>query len=577
METVITLLIGHRGTGKSSFLEGLRRHAEHHGISVLLTDLDKEIQRQSGRSISDLWTEGEAQFRNLERKVLHSLIERGGDQVIALGAGFEGPLPSGAYVIWIRRETDRNGRIFSDRPRLEPMLSPLEEYARRHNVREHRFRAWAHEQLILPEGYNEGLEDFVLRPHAFHFPYDFTLKNEHFKMWPKFVERRSTWGLRRWELRDDLLNESQIKLAQGTPFAKPLLFSSRRSNSGQVEQHMDWPLENGWPPQHVEILSLHERSSENLEKQIREFGHRGASLYKLAVEIETFAELKMGHEWWQKDPDHRAFLPRSKNGRWRWYRSLFGPLMPIHYYREDEGSALDQPLLWQMHLMPKYAGQFAAVLGSPVTQSRSPLEHLEFFKPLRIPFVAIDMDASEFASGLETLRSFGLTYAAVTSPLKEKAFELCDRLTVEAEDMRAVNTLYMGDHAVEGHNTDVLALRDLAHEHRGKIWLWGGGGVRSSVRAAWPQVTEFSARTGKPHLDSSIKEEPDILVWAVGRSRDFCFPRDVHPRLVLDLNYGDDSPGLEWAISHNVPYQSGLKMFKLQAAYQREYWKRGQR
>ena len=41
---------------------------------------------------------------------------------------------------------------------------------------------------------------------------------------------------------------------------------------------------------------------------------------------------------------------------------------------------------------------------------------------------------------------------------------------------------------------------------------------------------------------------------------------------MLDLNYSDDSPGLEWAVRENLPYQSGLKMFKLQAEFQRRFW-----
>ena len=38
----------------------------------------------------------------------------------------------------------------------------------------------------------------------------------------------------------------------------------------------------------------------------------------------------------------------------------------------------------------------------------------------------------------------------------------------------------------------------------------------------------------------------------------------------MDLNYTEDSPGSEWAIREDLPYRSGLEMFKLQADLQRQ-------
>lgn len=37
---------------------------------------------------------------------------------------------------------------------------------------------------------------------------------------------------------------------------------------------------------------------------------------------------------------------------------------------------------------------------------------------------------------------------------------------------------------------------------------------------------------------------------------------------VIDLNYTEDSPGLEYAKNLNIEYESGLKMFKSQATAQ---------
>lgn len=575
-----TLLIGHRGTGKTAFLQSLEKFANSQNINSAFFDLDREVEKETGKSVAAWFAQSEAAFRVAEKKVFAQLMA-GPEyhKVIALGAGFEGPLPKEAHVLWLRRETDASGRLFASRPRLNPELSPHEEYMNRYRIREHRFRAWAHEQLLLPEGYQGGLEDFVLKPQAMHVPFDFTLLPTHFRDWEDFWEKRSTWGVRRMEIRDDLLSGDQAVRARENLPSKHLLNSLRTNGKIPVTGQTDWALELGKPPQKVNILSVHVRES-SLTKTLTTFATatavmgKGDEILKLAVEIENFAELKLGHDWWRQDPDHRAFLPRSKNGRWRWYRSLFGPSMPLHFYREDEGSALDQPLLWQVRLQPNFVNHFAAVLGSPVRHSRTPLEHLDFFKEKKMPVVAIEVSELEFHQALNFLIELGLTNAAVTSPLKKAAFEACQHLTPEAEEMRAVNTLFISNGQVKGHNTDVLALRELSAEVQGEVWLWGGGGVRSSVRAAFPNVKEFSARTGLPHPGTKDFNAPVVLIWASGRTTGFQWPPEsIKVGRILDLNYGDDSPGLEWALMRNLPYQSGMKMFKLQAEFQRRFWR----
>jgi shikimate kinase len=576
-----TLLIGHRGTGKTAFLNSLESFAKIQSIDCAFFDLDSEIEKESGKSVADWFAQSETAFRLVEKKTFAQLMVKSEtNKVIALGAGFEGPLPKEAHVIWLRRETDVSGRVFSGRPRLNPELSPLDEYMNRYHVREHRFRAWAHEQLFLPEGYQQGLEDFVLKPHALRVPYDLTLLSAHFRNWVDFWEKRSTWGIRRFEIRDDLLSNDQALRAREKLPPRNVLNSIRTNGQIPVTGQTDWAMEIGKPQQKVDILSAHERQT-SLAKTLAAFASAvvasgsGGEILKLAVEIENFEELKVGHNWWRQDPSARAFLPRSKNGRWRWYRSLFGPSMPVHFYREDEGSAADQPLLWQTLLQPPLEKQFAAVLGSPVHHSRTPIEHLDFFKEKRMPVVAIEVSETEFPEAFKLLIELGLTHAAVTSPLKNAAFEACHDFSLEAEEMRSVNTLIISGGRVKGHNTDVLALKDLIAKLPGEIWLWGGGGVRSSVRAAFPNVKEFSAQTGLPRPGTKNFISPEVLIWASGRSNDFQWPPEsVKVGRVLDLNYSDDSPGLEWAMLRNLPYQSGLKMFKLQADFQRRFWQK---
>ncbi|MBX3020998.1 MAG: hypothetical protein KF799_04920 [Bdellovibrionales bacterium] len=572
MGNLVTLLIGHRGTGKSALL---KRLADRHP-QVATFDLDSEIAHSTGESVSAIFARSEPEFRAHERRVLNELISTPGAKVIALGAGFEGPLPAEAHVVWVRRATDAGGRVFTGRPRLNPNVSLYEEYMERFPQREERYRLWAHEVLTVPEGDESALSedawdlsDFLWSP-RWNLRADLTLLPEDFRAWRPFWGKRYFWDLRYLEVREDLLRPDQMERALTDIPADKIIYACRDTTVMPEAYKCDWPLEKGAPPRRPFILSLHARDQE-WSRCLEELTSHPAEIYKLAVEIRDFHELELGHKWWLEDPEHRAFLPRSVDGRWRWYRSLFGPRMPLHYIREGQGSALDQPYLWQSVLQPVLGKNFAAVLGNPVEHSRSPREHQAFFK--NTPFVTVEVREEEFAQALPVLQRLGLKYAAVTSPLKRVAFAACETLSSEAESLRTVNTLFHDGVIWHGHNTDYLALKQIRSQlpELASVWLWGGGGIKSSVKRVWPEAREISARAG---VTAETSESPALVIWATGRSREFQWPPEhVQPQLILDLNYGENSPGLEWAVRSNLPYQSGLRMFKLQAEAQRIYWR----
>jgi hypothetical protein len=77
---------------------------------------------------------------------------------------------------------------------------------------------------------------------------------------------------------------------------------------------------------------------------------------------------------------------------------------------------------------------------------------------------------------------------------------------------------------------------------------------------------------------------PEVVIWGVGRSVfSGVFPTESwRPRLVLDLNYAEDSPGREYAqrllfrrhasSGESPRYVSGLGLFEAQAEEQRQFW-----
>ena len=92
-----------------------------------------------------------------------------------------------------------------------------------------------------------------------------------------------------------------------------------------------------------------------------------------------------------------------------------------------------------------------------------------------------------------------------------------------------------------------------------------------------PQARFHSARTGglRPGSAASRDEDgPEVLVWAAGaRGARTGPPGSWRPRLVVDLDYAEDSPARAYALAAGARYLSGLSMFEAQARAQRRFWR----
>jgi shikimate 5-dehydrogenase len=289
---------------------------------------------------------------------------------------------------------------------------------------------------------------------------------------------------------------------------------------------------------------------------------------KLAIAIHDFSELIEGHQWMMQDFENRSFLPMSDQGRWAWYRQWVSP--KINFVRLGEGSAADQPTVLDVLNAPQQATAFAAILGQPVNHSLTPTYHFDFFKSLQAPVLRIDISEEEFSQGLLFLQQLGLKWAAVTSPLKTSAAQL-----VGSEN--PINTLCLVDGAWQGSNTDTFGLTQLIGDLKDQpVAVWGGGGVKESVRSVLPQASFYSSRTGELKSGQGVKD-PQVVLWSVGaknfQEKGVFPPSQWKPQWVVDLNYTQDSPGLECAHNYGCQYRSGLGMFQAQADKQQEFWR----
>jgi len=132
-----------------------------------------------------------------------------------------------------------------------------------------------------------------------------------------------------------------------------------------------------------------------------------------------------------------------------------------------------------------------AVIGRPVSHSKSPWIHAEFARACRqdIEYGRIEAEAGGFAEAVGAFRSAGGRGLNVTLPFKEEAFRYCAQATERARGAGAVNTLLFAAEC-SGDNTDGLGLvRDLAgnldFELRGaRVLLMGAGGAARGVGGA---------------------------------------------------------------------------------------------
>jgi shikimate kinase len=576
MMNSLTLLIGHRGVGKTSLLKRIQRYFPETSCYCL----DEEIEKKIG-PIKDYFTKnGEFAFRDLEQSVFKELLEKSKQiklpAFIALGGGFSGELPKEARCLWVKRDWDVSQNIFFDRPSLNPDREDLRIPRALFDRREELWREQGYEELTLPEGvYSAHMSEIDFFKNK-NVGGAVTLLPDHFKR--DRLERLLSLSPAWVELRDDLLSEEQIKNALKLIPKKQTLLSFRevereKSTLSLVasEVLVDWPLERGQPSELMNpaqiVYSLHSDEESFFDAFETVFGVEGK--IKWSPFVKNLQQLKLGHEWMLRKPSDRVFLPRSECGRWYWYRHLQKNKMFLNFWREGFGSSLDQPTLLQW-LQPAEQKYFSAVLGQPVLQSWSPAYHADYWSEKNMSMYAIELASEELTKeGFDFLTELGLCAAAVTSPLKNWAAKVVHSPT-------PLNTLYKNHNSQwQGQSTDAIGFSELLKNARlvltdKKVVVWGGGGVLASLQL--PQASFYSARSGEPREGHPLVPQPDVIIWAAGEPRGAEMPVSWRPSAVVDLNYRADSLAKSYAYKVQAQYYSGDVMFFKQAQEQQKIW-----
>lgn len=600
------VVFGQRGVGKTSFLKRLEYYWKNQNYIFL--DLDQEIENHYQKKVSEIFTtDGEAVFRKYEQEVFNLLIQRHPKLILSVGGGFDVlKIPPSIHCLWLQRISDETGRIFLDRPRLDSGKTDLEEFFDRAQIRKIAFDQRADEIYLIPEGLTE--------PNAFEaalFTNTLSFKESTYITLTRtlirknyFLEKIQESGV---EFRDDLLdNEEFLLFSKNRSLEKVILsfrspqkienselfFQELKKNNPNSEIKTDWALELGPVKQlknlQPDIISLHDYlAGENISDFLKRLEDSGSSTTHLKASpvIAHFSDLKIAYEWQQKNPQARSLLPRSEKGIWTWFRQFMKGRQKINFWKVSTGTAADQPSLYEWQATIPNCMTMAAVLGSPVKHSRTPLAQQSFFKHFHTPVFAIDISEAEFETAIPFLKDLGLIACAVTSPLKRKAYALVKKskegqsmLSPLDNELGTINTLFFKNELTLGTNTDLHGFQvqtdSLIHLQK-DVLVWGGGGTLPIIKAVFPEAIEYSVRSGKARDENQHDDyfSPQIVIWAAAPDADEPSLKE-HPKYVIDLNYKEDSHARSYAKKIKAVYISGEKMFLAQALGQQEFWKK---
>jgi len=128
------------------------------------------------------------------------------------------------------------------------------------------------------------------------------------------------------------------------------------------------------------------------------------------------------------------------------------------------------------------------VIGNPISHSLSPKLHNYWIKNHNINAIYEKEKFNE--DDLEKLfiniRNKKVNGANVTVPFKKAVIPFLDKLSAEAESTQAVNTIYLENDKLIGHNTDIdgfeLGIKKINYNiYNKKIFILGAGGVVPSI------------------------------------------------------------------------------------------------
>ena len=240
-----------------------------------------------------------------------------------------------------------------------------------------------------------------------------------------------------------------------------------------------------------------------------------------------------------------------------------------------------------------------AVLGNPISHSKSPIIHTAFAKQTQqnINYESVLAPLDRFEATVRDLMAQDYKGANVTVPFKFEAFKLCNTISAAAKSAGAVNTLMFQAGQIHGHNTDGIGLvSDIQHHTNhalegSSVLVLGAGGASQGVllpllnaRTASVVIANRTLEKAQEMVEKSgysdrvrastfanLSGEFDIVINATSTGltntalpiSDAIFANNS---LAYEMMYGKETPFMAQARANGAHVMDGLGMLVEQAA-----------
>ena len=242
------------------------------------------------------------------------------------------------------------------------------------------------------------------------------------------------------------------------------------------------------------------------------------------------------------------------------------------------------------------------VIGNPIEHSLSPIIHNYWFTKHEITanYVKKKVTISDLENVIKKVKNKEINGANITVPFKEKIISYVDKLTEEANQAQSVNTLYLSDNKIIGHNTDIIGFELSLKERQldfknNNILILGAGGVTPSIIIALKNLGASKITISNRTKEKAIKLKErfkfiDIIDWgqtinaktiinttSLGLNKNDNIKLDFNligsGCFFYDLIYNPKETNfLQTAKSQGYKIQNGLMMFVYQAAESFKIW-----
>ena len=174
------------------------------------------------------------------------------------------------------------------------------------------------------------------------------------------------------------------------------------------------------------------------------------------------------------------------------------------------------------------------VIGNPIDHSLSPEIHDYWIKKNKIKakYGKKKLNNNDLKDFILKIRNGEINGLNVTVPFKKEIIPFLDKLTFSAETTQSVNTIYLENDKIIGHNTDIggfeAAIKSINYKVAGKkVLILGAGGVVPSIIFALFKMKALSMK-----LTNRTKSKAEIL-------KDFFNNSSHMDKIIKVINWGE--------------------------------------